>query len=280
MTSIDGMPEHSNQCALFVHSQGFSVKAEGPSFVAEFDPELDPIISHILCHRDVDAILYTNPIIKASCLSLLPFVSCESLSFAFMSFACASFAFVSFAFVSFVVCTFCRVVSFAVLCLLLLCVFCLCVSFALVCFFCVCVFCLCVSFAFESFACVCLLCSGLRQRLVCHCPPRSVHVESQRYEVAWCFAFRRPVVLYLFTALSSNGRSFISASVWRCVPVVNGDVTTTSWYVGYPPTSGTAATSALTRISGSYSLMMCSVCTLSPQRSRRPAHQSLMWLWP
>ena len=185
VTSIDGMPEHSNQCALFVHSQGFSVKAQGPTSVAEFDQEPDPIISHILCHHDMNTILYTNPIIKVSCLSLLPFVSYESFSFAFVSFVCVSFAFVSFSFVSFAVCTFCRVVSFAVLCLLLFCVYyvrLLHPCILLLCVFCVCVFCLCVSFAFESFAYVCLLRSCLRRRLVCHSSPTSVHVEGQRYE--------------------------------------------------------------------------------------------------
>ena len=78
------------------------------------------------------------------------------------------------------------------------------------------------------------------------------------------FAPQRPYTskargwIFAFSACSTVGSSkgpCMSLSVRRCVPVVNGDVTTTGWYVGYPPTSGLAAASAVTLFSGSCSLI-------------------------
>ena len=115
--------------------------------------------------------------------------------------------------------------------------------------------------------------------------PRPYTFKARGTRWTTAFLSRRLPMIDLFfsacsTALSSNGRPFNSFSVGRCSHGVNGDVTTTSSYVGCPPTSRIDATAAFTLISGSYPLMNCSVSTLSLQLFRRTAHQSQMWLWP
>ena len=73
MTRIDGMREHSNQCALTFNSRGILLKAQSASSGAEFDPELDRRLSlccsvdpknghksHTLYHQDLHTILYTE----------------------------------------------------------------------------------------------------------------------------------------------------------------------------------------------------------------------------